>query len=190
MPARLLRLCCLLLLVLPLTAESCGKKERMAQALFEKGKRLEKAKQYPQAIEIYKKIQEKYPESEAAKQVKQSVDFTLIEQAMAIDRLKNVNDVKDHLKGIAKAVEGFYFKESRYPASLDELVPSYMPAVPRDPWGARYIYGVTNASHAIIDAADPTAAGYMVAWFGRDRIPGGDGDDTDVFIRSGQFLEF
>lgn len=187
MPRTLLLLS--LLLALPLAA-CVSKEERKAQRILDRAKRFEKARQFEQALELYAAIQRKYPGTNVAKQVKQSVDFGTIQDALNIDKLKNVNEVKEHLKAIAKAVETYYFQKERYPASLDELVPSFIPALPRDPWGARYAYGLIDRKNDIVEGPSAPVVGYVIAWFGKDRIPGGEGDDQDVFIQSGQFAQF
>lgn len=173
-----------------LVALACSKDEQIAQKYFEKGKSFERNHQYPQAMQLYREIEKKFPETKAAKQVKESVDYTFIEQAMSIERRKNVNDVGESMKVIAKAVENYNFKNSQYPLSLDALVPEYLPAIPRDPWGARYSYGRVDEANNIVDDPAVPATNYILAWFGRDRVPGGDGDDADLFIRTGQPVAF
>ena len=173
-----------------LTGGGCSKDEKLAEKLLERGKRLEKARQYTQALEVYDQLKKKYPQSHAAKTVENSVDFKFIEEAIKIDRMKNVNEVKEHLKLLAKAVETYYFAENAYPPNVDVLVPTYIPALPRDPWGARYTYGLVDGDNKIVPAGSPVVDGYIIAWFGKDRIPGGEGDDSDVFVRKGQFVQF
>lgn len=180
-PRRLLPL--LLLLV---AASACNKEEKVAQQYYEKGKAFERNHQYPEAMQLYREVEKKFPDTKAARQVKEGVDFAFIEQAMSIERLKNVNAVRETMKEIAKAVEGYNFKQSQYPASLDALVPEYLGSIPRDPWGARYSYGRVDEANNIIDDPAVPATNYILAWFGRDRVPGGEGDDADLFIRSGQ----
>jgi len=41
--------------------------------------------------------------------------------------------LKDNLTTMRKAIENFHAKEGRYPRSLEELVPSYLRKIPRDP---------------------------------------------------------
>ncbi len=186
MRSRLLILC---LIFSVLASLGCNQDERIAKRLFDKGKRLEQAHQYAQAAEVYRAIQEKFPKTAAAKQVKESVDFDFISQALNINKMKNITDVKESLGKIAKAVGRFYFKENRYPGRLDELVPGYLASIPRDPWGARFSYAVTTKEGDVVDPASEEAGGYLIAWFGKDRIPGGTGDDSDIIVSSGRFIE-
>ena len=181
------RIPCLIFSVL--AGFGCNQDERIAKRLFDKGKRLEKAHQYSQAADVYHAIQKKFPKTAAARQVNESVDFEFISQALNINKMKNITDVKESLGEIAKAVGRFYFKENRYPARLDELVPAYMAALPRDPWGARFSYAVTTKEGEVVDPETEDAGGYLIAWFGKDRIPGGSGDDADIVVSAGRFIE-
>ncbi|MFN7975987.1 MAG: type II secretion system protein GspG [Acidobacteriota bacterium] len=175
--------------VMLVSASSCNKDEQAAQRLFDKAQKYEKAKQYEQALAVYDELKQKYPMTKVAKSVDRAVDFKFIQGAISIDRLKNVNEVKENLKVIAKAIESYYFKAGSYPPNLDVLVPAYMETMPRDPWGARYSYGVTNEKNEVLDPPGTAAKGYMLAWFGRDRIPGGTNDDSDVFIVNGELKQ-
>ena len=41
--------------------------------------------------------------------------------------------LKENLSQMRKAIDNFYADKQRYPASLEELVPNYMRAIPKDP---------------------------------------------------------
>jgi general secretion pathway protein G len=41
--------------------------------------------------------------------------------------------LKDNLSSMRKAIDAFYADKQKYPASLDELVPNYIRAIPADP---------------------------------------------------------
>jgi len=83
-----------------------------------------------------------------------------------------------------KALEAYRIDVGRYPTSeqgLNVLVsapageprwrgPYLQDAIPSDPWGSAYQY----------QAPGPTGKDYQILSFGRDRAPGGTGDDADI----------
>jgi general secretion pathway protein G len=91
----------------------------------------------------------------------------------------NVTKAKADIVSIAKAVEDYVIENNgRYPESIEVLVQedehgeSYLKqtTVPKDPWGTPYIY-------------EPPTSGsrkYRVLSYGKDGVPGGEGDDADI----------
>jgi general secretion pathway protein G len=67
------------------------------------------------------------------------------------------------VKAIANAVDMFQIKNSRLPETLDQLVPSEIKSIRRDPWGQPFVY---------VKSGD----GYEVYSYGPDKVQGG-GDD-------------
>ena len=60
--------------------------------------------------------------------------------------------LKDNLFNMRKAIDNFYADKQRYPTDLNELVPNYLRAIPKDP--------MTNADdwEQISDSPDPETA--------------------------------
>src|SRR3989344_9069794 len=54
-------------------------------------------------------------------------------------RLEDVNQLRTYL-------ELYYTDHTRYPVSLDLLVPDYIPSLPRDPSGGTYRYSALGAA--------------------------------------------
>lgn len=91
------------------------------------------------------------------------------------------------LDAIDKALQAYRIDVGRYPSSaqgLRALVrpppdeprwrgPYLQAEVPLDPWGGPYHYR----------AGDGARGDYELASFGRDRAPGGAGEDADIAIR-------
>ncbi len=85
-----------------------------------------------------------------------------------------------------KAIEAFRIDNGRYPTTaegLDALVaapsgatrwngPYLLGAIPVDPWGTKYQY----------QAPGPNGRDYQILSYGRDRAPGGTGDDADIAL--------
>ncbi len=88
--------------------------------------------------------------------------------------------VKSDITAIASAIDNYTIENGgAYPDSLDQLVSppdgglSYLKGktVPKDPWKMEYMY----------DPPSVTGTGtYKVYTFGRDKNPGGEGDDADI----------
>ena len=58
----------------------------------------------------------------------------------------------------------------RYWSKLVETEPRYLDELPFDPWGAEYLLEI-----------DPGGENLRVGTYGEDGVPGGRGDDEDVF---------
>jgi general secretion pathway protein G len=85
-----------------------------------------------------------------------------------------------------KAIEAFRIDNGRYPTTaegLDVLVvapagatrwngPYLQGAIPLDPWGTKYQY----------QSPGPNGRDYEILSYGRDRAPGGTGDDADISL--------
>ncbi|GAA0353906.1 type II secretion system major pseudopilin GspG [Bowmanella denitrificans] len=80
------------------------------------------------------------------------------------------------------ALDTYRLDLGSYPKSLDELVQSsssgwdgpYLPkAVPMDPWGTPYAY----------QSPGPAGEPYSLMSYGKDKIPGGEGDNADIIHR-------
>jgi len=89
---------------------------------------------------------------------------------------------KDDLMTLHNALLEHAMRTGSFPASLEALITpdengdSYLTwtALPLDPWGRAYLY-------------DPPAPGHFdphVYTLGRDGLPGGEGEDEDLSIRS------
>jgi general secretion pathway protein G len=91
----------------------------------------------------------------------------------------NTTKAKADIVSIAKAVEDYVIENNgRYPDSIEALIQedekgeSYLnkSTVPKDPWGNPYVY-------------EPPTSGsrkFRVLSYGKDGVPGGDGDDADI----------
>ena len=86
---------------------------------------------------------------------------------------------KVNITTIGQAVDNFIVViNGRTPDSLEEFVTpdvngeTDLPArkVPTDPWGAEYLY----------DPPKSETRGYRVYTYGKDGVPGGEGEDRDI----------
>jgi general secretion pathway protein G len=91
----------------------------------------------------------------------------------------NRTKAKADIVALDKAVEDYVIDNNgRYPDSLEQLVQeneqgqSYLKqtSVPKDPWGQTYVYEPpTSGTHK-----------FRVVSYGKDGVPGGEGDDADI----------
>jgi general secretion pathway protein G len=92
-----------------------------------------------------------------------------------------VSQAKIHMREIQKQLEMYYLQCNQYPTTeegLEALVSApascpgwgpepYLKSVPKDPWGATYIYESNGGS-------------FTITSMGKDRRPGGEGYDADI----------
>ncbi len=100
----------------------------------------------------------------------------------------NLVKAKADITTIAEAVTGYAIENGgRYPDSLEALVTpdanghSFLDTetVPKDPWGTEYFF----------EPAPSGSQKFRVISYGKDGIPGGEGDDADIDnikIKSGE----
>lgn len=91
----------------------------------------------------------------------------------------NKAKAKADIVSISNAVTQYAIENGgRYPESLEALVTpdpngqSFldMETVPKDPWGNEYVF----------EPASSSSQKFRVISYGKDGIPGGEGDDTDI----------
>lgn len=92
---------------------------------------------------------------------------------------------------VVLAIDQFRRAQGRLPASLDELVPDFLPAVPLDPFDGqplRYalrsaIEGAGQGEQAAAEAAvAATATEYRLYSVGRDRVDNGGNDESQDYV--------
>jgi hypothetical protein len=71
-----------------------------------------------------------------------------------VEQLKRV-DAEQTMAAMSLACHLFMFKNQRWPDSLDELVPAYLPHATLDPWGkSTQTFGYLLARGALPDGSD------------------------------------
>jgi general secretion pathway protein G len=97
-----------------------------------------------------------------------------------------VTTARAQLDAFRKAIEAFRIDNGRYPTTAEGLAslveapagaarwhgPYLQDAVPVDPWGSPYQY----------QSPGPNGRDYQVLSLGKDRAPGGSGDDADIAL--------
>ncbi len=172
---RFARIMMVLLLGVGLLCQCGKKKEDRAKDRYFEGVELVRQKKMQEAIEVFKDVQDRYPATEWA--VKAKKDLVFYEDAAQIDQYSKQLTVKADLREIARACEMYRGHANVYPDSISQLMPTYVKRVIKDPWGRAYLY--------LSEKRGRTS--YSLACFGADQIPGGEGDDMDIFIEDGRY---
>lgn len=155
-------------------ALACADDDARAEAMYGEGVRLAEARSLAKAIERFDEVVKTYPGTAAAERARR--DATLYRGLEgAVDNFP-VYRVRDLLIDAARKVERHRARHRRPPADLTAVFDAG--AVPVDPWGRPLAYRVFRNGRS-----------YEVASFGADGQAGGEGADTDVVIRDGEFVE-
>ncbi len=162
------------LTIFMLSGVSCEKKEppkallllKKADYFYEKG-------ELRKALFLYKQVMDAYPQTKSGKIAAENyIRYSQMLQS-EIEANKKINF--DRTKSLARAVELYYRDYRKYPNSVEDLIPKYIPKKVVDVWGNPIIY-------------KKTSDGYVVACFGKDGIIGGTDEDTDFFIQNGEVV--
>ena len=128
---------------------------------------------YPEAVKLLERIINEYPGTREAQIASEEHETFADLFQYEVEARKQA--VERALTKIGRAVEVYHRERGRYPDSMDELVPRYLPQRVEDPWG-NPMYYKRNRN------------GYVIACFGKDAIPGGQDEERDLFVQNGQFV--
>ena len=153
---------------------SCEKKEPVeALTLMKKADFYYENGDLRKAVILYKKVLDKFPDTQSGKIAAEN--YARYSQMLNAEIEANKKINFDRTKSLARAVELYYRDHRRYPNSVDDLIPDYIPKRVVDVWGNPLVYKKTKD-------------GYIVACFGKDGVIGGSGEDTDFFIQNGDVV--
>jgi general secretion pathway protein G len=159
-----------------LLATSCGSRERKADRLYRKATQAVEDGNLAEAVDLFSKILEEYPETEIADRAEQ--DAKLYRGiAGAVERYPT-RRARDDMILTARALERYRHRNGKPPDALTSLVPNYIDAEPIDPWGRPFIYYVKSGGRK-----------YVLASLGADGAEGGEGEASDIVIESGRFVK-
>lgn len=163
-----------LLMGAALLMSSCGSNETPEAAfLLDEAHQASNRGDYTQAVKLLGQIINQYPGSKEAAIASEEYDTFKDLFRYEVEARKQAE--VQAIKKVGRAVEIFHQKRQRYPENLDVLIPRYLPARVKDPWGNPIFYKKSQN-------------GYMIACFGKDGVPGGLEENRDVFIQNGQFV--
>lgn len=162
-----------LAVVIVASMTSCASRERHAERLWRQAQERVEKGETQQAVDLLQKIIDEYPDAEiAAKARDQIVVYRGLAHAVQSYPTRRAREMMVQL---ARAIESFRSRGDRGPATLDELVPAQLAAIPSDPWGKPFAYAASGR-------------GYRLVCFGADGVAGGSGDAADLVVVDGAFV--
>lgn len=166
----------LVLGALVIAAACASKPEDKAKEMYFKGVDLVKEKKIAEAIVVYKQVRDRYPATEWGQKAKKELVF--YEDVVQIDQYSEQRTIKTDFREISRACELYRVRANTYPDTISALMPEYLKKVMKDPWGRSYYYTVENRGGR---------STIVLACFGEDEIPGGEGDAMDVILEGERF---
>lgn len=155
---------------------ACGRDEAAAERLYRESKDRVSKNDYAGAVERLDKIAADHPGSPLAEQArKDAILYRGLDSAVKLYPQRRAREI---LVQIARVVERYRAAKHDVPGSLTGLVPDWLDEVPLDPWGRTLVYQPKIVGN-----------GYRLACLGADGNPGGSGDDADLVVVNGSFVE-
>jgi hypothetical protein len=153
---------------------SCANNENpQADLILEEAHKASMEGDYGLASTLLEEIINKYPNTSAASIAAEEYDtFKNFAQRAKEEKTR---ELVDKVKQVAKAVESYKYKKGKLPKNLDELIPKYLPSRVTDIWDNPILYKQLKG-------------GYIIASFGKDGIPGGTGNNKDIFFQNGKIV--
>lgn len=150
---------------------SCAdNKNPQADIILEEAHKASMEGDYQLASGLLEEIINKYPNTAAANIAAEEYDtFKNFAQRSKEERTR---EIVDKIKHVARAVELYNHQKGGFPESLDVLIPKYIPSRAYDMWDNLILY-------------KKMGKGYAIGSFGKDGIPGGSGNNKDIFLQNG-----
>jgi hypothetical protein len=153
---------------------SCGKESR-AQRVYHQAQEHVQAGELDDAVLLLDRIVADYPTTETARKARKEV--LLYRGLTAAEIMYPYRRAEERVIRTARALQRYRDRRRAWPEHLSALVPDYLDRVPWDPWGRELLY-----------RAKPSGRGYVLACYGADGEPGGEGDDRDWLVENGSFV--
>jgi hypothetical protein len=162
-------------LALALACAACGASERDAERWYRDAERFAEAGEPARAAELLEKIIAERPGGAVAAQAREKL-VLYRGLADAVERYPQ-RRAREIVVATARAIERFKAAHGAPPDALDALVPDALESAPRDPWGRA------------LQFTREGPARYRLASLGADGARGGAGDDADIVVVNGKFVE-
>jgi hypothetical protein len=165
-----------LVLIVVAAAGACGGRERQADRLYREAAESIENGEFDEAVKRLQRLVDDYAGTEAARKAEGEI---VLYRGLrdAVDKYPERRAAESMIR-TARAIERYHARKRTWPASLDDLVPKDLAAVPADPWG-----------NALVYERKPSGKGYKLSCFGADAARGGVGEDADTLVEDGRFLE-
>jgi len=172
---RSVRVLHVLLLVSTLLFFSCADDEERALKMYDMAMEQIESGEIENAVAAFNEVVDKYPRTRVASRAR---DAILLYQGLAeAVRSYPVRTAREMMVQTGRALERYRARHRSWPESLDRLMPDYIHEPPVDSWGRVMLYERIRKGR-----------GYVLACYGSDGEPGGDGEATDWFVESGSFV--
>jgi hypothetical protein len=154
---------------------SIGCSESRAEKLGARASDLARSGEFDAAIGLLEDLKRKFPESRAAQGVDRQIKvFRGLQEAALKEKRRGA---EEDLIVLGRLLSDYRAKQRRFPASLEAL--SAEGTVPTaDPWGRPFRYQCSEAGDR-----------YRLGSLGADGAPGGNGDDQDLLVDTGTFVQ-
>ena len=150
----------------------CVDDETKARRLANKAVALVEEQRFDDAIELYRDVIDRFPETETARNARDRVTFLSgLSHSVTSFPLRTARDL---MVETARAVQRYRRTRGRYPDKLDDLLPKLLDESPIDPWGRPLQY-------------EPLRNGYRLSCFGADGLRGGNDASSDFVVVNGEF---
>ncbi len=163
-------------LALVAAATGCATEESRARELYDEAQDLIDQDRIEEAVVVYDEILARYPETDVAGKARAEVGVYR-DLAGAVDRYPSHSSL-DVMVRAGRAIERYRWRRGAYPESLAVLVPDFLDERPVDPWGRDLRYRRKGPRR-----------GYVLACYGSDGEPGGEGEDADLIADNGRFVD-
>lgn len=143
--------------------------------LSEKATSLAHDGKYAEAIAALQKLKVDFRDSQEARGADKRI--LLYRGLLEADIKEKRRRAKDDMTAIARSLLQYSEAHARYPARIEEIAGGGLLSS-TDPWGREYRY-TTSAD----------GKRYRLGCLGADGAPGGEGDDHDLMVDTGNFVE-
>jgi hypothetical protein len=150
---------------------ACSDPERVPDRLFAEASASIESGKYVEGVAGMRRILDEFPESRAARTVRD--DWLYYEELLAIEAERLPVRAAEDLRVIGRALEKYKVRVGAYPPNLESLLTRDLEqGVPVDPWGRAYLYRLASRA-------------YVLQTLGRDGAQGGTGEDRDMRLANG-----
>lgn len=166
---------------------------RLPQSLYDEGQKLSVASKYTEARALWNDLIARYPASDAALQARK--DLVLINTFIDNDQEARMKTTRLALNRVVAAIGRYKEQHGEYPASLNELVPTYLDKIPEASWGHPFFYRayvgqpivtITPKRGPARQLFNSKLDHYDLASLGTDLAPGGEGLAKDILFHDGE----
>lgn len=163
-----------------------NQREQEAKQLYQLYEYYMENSEFDKCIKILQRLQIDYEDTEVAELLQS--DIETVEELRQIRMDNSLNEVENTFSRIGIRLDSYHKIFKSYPVTVSDLdkIASANTTDWNDPWGNAIYYKPVYSSP---DLPAHKPDGYVLACFGRDSLPGGDGLDRDHFFKNGSKVD-